>query len=116
MRKTEDRQSKGWAGFLTLPPSLVQEKHLKRPIPFPPVKTTTVRNRAGVSSEPWFLVPCANKEVRKSTAIARIRHSSSLSTRDPHSSHVTYAPATYTATPCPSQLSTSIYKTWNRNI
>lgn len=50
MRKTEELQSKRWAGSLTLPPSLVQEKHLKRPMPFPSMKTMTVRNRAKVSS------------------------------------------------------------------
>lgn len=115
MRKTEDHQSKGWAGFLTLPPSLVQEKHLQRPMPFPSMKTMTASNRAEASSEPLFLLPCA-KKVRKSMATAGLWHSCSLSTRDPHSSHVTYAPATYTATPRPSQLSTSIYKTCNRNI
>lgn len=69
MRKTEDHQSKGQAGFLTLPPSLVQEKHLKPPMPFPSMKTMTASNRAEVSSEPLFLLPRA-KKVRKSVATA----------------------------------------------
>lgn len=103
MRKTEDRQSKGWAGFLTS--SLVQE-NIQRPILHSVEDHLAVRKQGQFPREPWFLCQ-SNKEVRKSTA--KIDRSTLLPQHERPSLISRYlCPSYIHSHPCPSQLSTSI--------